>query len=55
MEPLLVDGFEGLKEALGPQHRRTREARLRLVGFYEARNRLQDVERYRSPSAQQPE
>jgi serine/threonine-protein kinase len=46
-EPLLVDGFEGLEEALGPQHRRTREARLRLVGFYEARNRLQDVERYR--------
>jgi serine/threonine-protein kinase len=35
-EPLLRDGYEGLRAALGPQDERTRAALTRLVALYEA-------------------
>ncbi len=47
-EPMLTEGYEGLKNALGENHPRTVEAIQRLVQFYEATKQGQEVVRYRA-------
>lgn len=47
-EPLMIAGFEALLAFWGPDHPHTREARDRLVGFYESRGRPEAAATYRN-------
>jgi tetratricopeptide (TPR) repeat protein len=46
-EPLLLAGYEGLKEKLGPTDARTRAALTRLVALYDAWGRRPQAQTYR--------
>ena len=48
-EPLLRDGYEGLRAALGPGDPRTKTALARLVALYDAWGRPSEAARYRTP------
>jgi len=47
-EPLLMEGYNGLKTSLGESHPRTAEASQRLVSLYEAWKKPEMVARFRA-------
>jgi hypothetical protein len=46
-EPLLKEGYDEMKAALGEKHPRTLEAVQRLVQFYDAKRNAAEAARYR--------